>query len=109
MIDRASTFANEEMVALLGSFVPVAIDQAYERRQQDDEGDYWRKLVAQSPRQGAETTQGFYVATAAGRLLLFNNNRDPEKVRGLVREALSAFEALSDAFDFGLLSRSLSG
>ena len=95
MIDRASTFANEEMAALLRErFVPVAIDQAYERRQQDAEGEFYRKFAGQGPRKDFKgTTQGFYVATADGELLLYNNNRDPAKVRRLVARALQQFDA----------------
>lgn len=99
MVDRASTFADAGLVALLQrAFVPVAIDQAYERRQQDREGEFYRRFAGQ--RFSAEgrredfrnTTQGFYVATAAGELLLYNNNRDPAKVRRLVERALAEFE-----------------
>ena len=60
-------------------FVPVAIDQAYERRQKDNEGEFYRRIAGQGPRKDFDnTTQGFYVATAAGDLLLYNNNRDPD-------------------------------
>lgn len=75
-------------------FIPVAIDQAYQRRQQDTEGDFYRKIAGQGPRSDFEaTTQGFYIATAAGDLLLYNNNRHPEKVRRLMRERLASFTA----------------
>ena len=97
MLDRASTFADPEIVELLKTrFVPVAIDQANQRRQQDTEGDFYRKIALQradldSSYNGNGTTQGFYVATAAGELLLYNNNRDPPKVRRLMKETLSRF------------------
>ena len=55
MIDRVSTFANEEMAALLRErFVPVAIDQAYQRRQQDAEGEFYREFAGQGPRKDFE-------------------------------------------------------
>ncbi len=74
-------------------FVPVAIDQAYQRRQQDNEGEFYRKIAGQGPRNNFQsTTQGLYVATAGGRLLLFNNNRDPAKVKRLLKETLAEFE-----------------
>ena len=74
-------------------FVPVAIDQAYQRRQQDTEGDFYRKIAGQGPRNNFQgTTQGFYIATADGELLLYNNNRDPNKVRRLMREKLTEFQ-----------------
>ncbi|MCK5940513.1 MAG: hypothetical protein KAI24_00985 [Planctomycetes bacterium] len=75
-------------------FVPVAIDQAYQRRQQDAEGTFYRRIAGQSPRNDFErTTQGFYVAAPDGALLLYNNNRHPEKVRRLIREALANYRA----------------
>ena len=79
MLDRESTFADPEIVKMLKSrFIPVAIDQAYQRRQKDAEGEFYRKIAGQSPRSNFNsTTQGFYVATASGKLMLYNNNRDP--------------------------------
>lgn len=99
MLDRASTFARPGIVALLKSdFVPVALDQAYERRQKDTEGDFYRRIAGQSPRNDfGSTTQGFYVATASGNLLLYNNNRDPEKIERLLREKLAEFKRGDDA------------
>lgn len=99
MLDRESTFAQPEIVKLLKtSFVPVAIDQAYQRRQQDTEGEFYRKIAGQGPRSNFNgTTQGFYIATASGKLLLYNNNRDPEKVLRLMQEKLAAFQASREA------------
>lgn len=93
MLDRESTFADPEIVKLLKTrFIPVAIDQAYQRRQQDTEGEFYRKIAGQGPRNNFQaTTQGFYIATAAGQLLLYNNNRDPAKVRRLLGQKLAAF------------------
>lgn len=78
-------------------FVPVAIDQAYQRRQKDAEGDFYRKIAGQGPRKDFnDTTQGFYIATPAGKLLLYNNNRDVPKVRRLMQAKLAQFNR-SDA------------
>ncbi|MBM4002833.1 MAG: hypothetical protein FJ295_06025 [Planctomycetes bacterium] len=78
---------------LQNEFIAVAIDQAYQRRQQDAEGEFYRQIARQSPRNNFEnTTQGFYVATAGGELLLFNNNRDPQKLRDLLRKKLAEFK-----------------
>lgn len=72
--------------------MPVALDQAYERREQDAWGEFYRAFAKQGPRAEMHTTtQGFYVATAAGELLLYNNNRDPEKLLRLLREARERF------------------
>jgi len=94
VLDRASTFANPEIVKMLRTrFVPVAIDQAYQRRQKDAEGEFYRKIAGQGPRSNFQsTTQGFYIATAQGKLLLYNNNRDPAKVQRLMKEKLSIFQ-----------------
>ena len=74
-------------------FVPVAIDQAYQRRQKDAEGEFYRKIAGQGPRSNFQsTTQGFYIATAQGKLLLYNNNRDPAKVQRLLKEKLNIFQ-----------------
>jgi len=95
VLDRASTFAEPEIVRLLKTrFIPVALDQAYQRRQKDTEGEFYRKIAGQGPRNDFNgTTQGFYIATASGDLLLYNNNRDPAKVRRLMEQKLSAFES----------------
>lgn len=75
-------------------FVPVAIDQAFQRRQQDTEGEFYRKIAGQGPRDNFDsTTQGFYIATASGDLLLYNNNRDPEKLQRLMQQKLTEFES----------------
>jgi len=80
--------------------VPVAIDQACQRRQKDDEGNFYRKIAGQGPRSNFQnTTQGFYIATAAGKLLLYNNNRDPKKLLRLMRERLREYELGAHAFD----------
>lgn len=79
-------------------FIAVAIDQAYQRRQQDAEGEFYRKIAGQGPRNNFQsTTQGFYIATAAGGLLLYNNNRDPEKLNRLMKQHLQEFKAPSSA------------
>lgn len=98
MLDRASTFAKPEIVELLKKdFVPVAIDQAYQRRQQDSEGDFYRRIAGQGPRHDFQnTTQGFYIATPSGKLLLYNNNRDPEKLLRLMRKSLAEFQSNSE-------------
>lgn len=89
------------MIDLLQTeLIPVAIDQAYQRRQQDSEGEFYRKIAGQGPRSDFKgTTQGFYLATPAGELLLYNNNRDPDKLVRLTRQALREFESRPDAAD----------
>ena len=95
MLDRESTFKDAEIVSLLKSrFIPVAIDQAYQRRQKDTEGDFYRKIAGQGPRKNFKgTTQGLYLATASGKLLGFNNNRGGDRIRRMMKKALDGFEA----------------
>ena len=95
MLDRESTFKDAEIVSLLKSrFIPVAIDQAYQRRQKDTEGDFYRKIAGQGPRNNFKsTTQGLYLATASGKLLGYNNNRGGDRIRRMMKKALDSFEA----------------
>ena len=73
-------------------FVPVAIDQWYQRRQEDAEGDFYRKVASQGPRSDFEqTTQGRYVCTADGKLLGYNNNRGPERLSELMVKSLKDY------------------
>lgn len=94
MLDRASTFADETIVELLKEkYVPVAIDQRAQRRQKDAEGDFYRKIAGQGPRGDFQrTTQGLYVADAAGKLFGYNNNRGPERIRALLEKTLAEFQ-----------------
>ena len=94
MIDRVSTFADKEIVKFLKSqAVPVAIDQWYQRRQQDSEGDFYRRIASQGPRHDFErgTTQGLYMASADGTFLGYTNHRSPEKVKKMLRQAMLQF------------------
>ena len=90
MLDRESTFANPAIVKLLQTrFIPVAIDQAYQRRQKDNEGKFYQKIANQGPRKvGRGTTQGLYTADASGQLLAFTNNRGASRVLGMMNGAL---------------------
>lgn len=99
MLDRASTFADPEIIALLKErFVPVAIDQWYTRRQQDATGEFWRQIAGQGPRSDfSRTTQGLYLADPAGKLIAYNNNRGPERIRKLLGEAAEGYQPPGDA------------
>ena len=91
MLDRESTFADPVIVKLLQTrFIPVAIDQAYQRRQKDNEGKFYQKIANQGPRKvGRGTTQGLYTADAAGQLLAFTNNRGSQRVQRMIQTALA--------------------
>lgn len=94
MLDRESTFADPQIIKLLQTrFVPVAIDQAYQRRQKDAEGEFYRKIAGASPRNNFNgTTQGLYIATASGKFLAFSNHRSPDRIRRMIDKALEAFK-----------------
>ena len=93
MVDRALIFSDPEIVKMLkDDFVPAAIDQWYQRRQKDAEGEFYRKIAKQGPRNDFKlTTQGRYVAAPDGTLLAFNNNRGSEKLKNLMKESLVQF------------------
>ena len=99
MLDRESTFADPAIVKLLQTrFIPVAIDQAYQRRQKDNEGKFYQKIANQSPRKvGRGTTQGLYTADASGKLLAFTNNRGSERVQRMIQTALAKHQPVKVA------------
>jgi hypothetical protein len=97
VLDRASTFADPKIVSLLQTkFVPVAIDQFYQRQQKDAEGNFYRTIATQGPWKDVDgTTQGLYIATADGKLLAFNNNRGPEPIKRLLEKSLRDFQPVA--------------
>jgi hypothetical protein len=53
-------------------FIPVAVDQTYQRNQHDPEGDFYRSIVVQGPRNNVKAnTSGHYVVSPDGKLLGF--------------------------------------
>lgn len=94
MLDRESTFADKSIIELLtGKFIPVALDQGCTRRQRDTEGDFYRQIAGQGPRNDfSKTTQGLYIADPTGHLIAYNNNRGPERIRGLLKTAIADYQ-----------------
>lgn len=81
---RELTFADAKIIELVNkNFVPVAMDDWFQRRRQDAEGDFFRKVADQGPRKGSGggTRQGIYAFTADGKLLQYRNSQDPEVMR----------------------------
>jgi hypothetical protein len=78
------------------NFIAVAADDWYQRRRQDDEGEFFRKIADQGPRKGAggSTRQGVYVFSAGGAFLGYRNHHDPEVMRQFLLESLKAWERL---------------
>ena len=64
----------------------------------------YRQIAGQGPRNNFQsTTQGFYIATASGQLLLYNNNRDPQKLLRLMKERLHEYELGAYPYDHAKL------
>ena len=95
MLDRESTFADKEVIAMLkDQFIPVAIDQWYTRAQKDAEGKFYQSIARQGPRNDMKaTTQGLYVCDAAGNYYGYCNNRNVDMLKGIMRDALTKFDA----------------
>ena len=94
---RVLTFANPDVIRLAQTqFIPVTADDWYQRRRQDAEGDFFRKVADQGPRhgQGGSTRQGMYVFTASGKLLAYRNHESPEVMRAELYKALKAWKQL---------------
>jgi hypothetical protein len=77
-------------------FIAVAGDDWYQRRRQDAEGEYFRKVADQGPRkgEGGSTRQGIYCFTASGKLLAYKNHQDAEVMRGVAEKALADWKKL---------------
>ncbi len=78
------------------NFVAVAADDWYQRRRQDDEGEFFRKVADQGPRkgQGGSTRQGIYVFSAGGILLGYRNHHDPDVMRQFLLDSLKNWQKL---------------
>src|SRR5207253_664456 len=76
---------------------PVAGDDWYQRRRQDAEGEFFRKVADQGPRKGqsGSTRQGIYCFTADGELLAYKNaGQDADVMRELFQQGLKKWNRL---------------
>ncbi len=97
MAGRALAFADPALIKLArDEFVAVAGDDWYQRRRQDDEGQFFRNVANQGPRkgQGGSTRQGIYIFSAGGKLLVYRNHQDPDVMGSVLRQGLSEFKKL---------------
>src|SRR3954471_10551011 len=80
-------------------FVPVACDDWYQRRRQDAEGEFFRKVSDQGPRGHQDATrQGIYMLTADGELLAYKNaGQNATVMREVLHDALSKWNKLPEA------------
>jgi hypothetical protein len=96
-VGRALTWTDPKIIALAqNNFIPVAADDWYQRRRQDDEGEFFRKVADQGPRkgQGGSTRQGIYVFSAGGILLGYRNHQDPDVMRQFLLDSLKKWQQL---------------
>jgi hypothetical protein len=96
-VGRELTFADPRIIRLVNeNFIAVAADDWFQRRRQDSEGEFFRKVADQGPRQGkgGGTRQGIYALTADGTLLQYRNHQDPDVMRGFLISSLNAWHNL---------------
>jgi hypothetical protein len=93
-------FSDREIIRIATEdFVPVAADDWYQRRRQDEEGKFWMSVAQQGrPREDEGTRQGIYCFTADGKLLAYKNagNR-PDVMRDTIRQGLRDWQKLPEA------------
>jgi hypothetical protein len=80
-------------------YVSVAGDDWYQRRRDDPEGQFFRKVADQGPRkgEGGSTRQGIYCLTADGQLLTYKNaGQLPEVMRDTLRQGLREWKRLPE-------------
>jgi hypothetical protein len=84
-------------------FIAVTGDDWYQRRRQDEEGEFFRKVSDQAGRGsrdsgGGSTRQGIYCFTASGRLLAFKNaGQAPDVMREVLKDALAKWRKLPES------------
>jgi hypothetical protein len=80
-------------------YVPVTGDDWYQRRRDDAEGKFFRKVADQGPRkgEGGSTRQGIYMLTADGKLLAYKNaGQNPDVMRDVLRQGLREWKKLPE-------------
>jgi hypothetical protein len=84
-------------------FIAVTADDWYQRRRQDDEGEFFRKVANQAGKDGGgepsggSTRQGIYCFTADGTLLAYKNaGQAPDVMREVLRQALTKWSKLPE-------------
>jgi hypothetical protein len=98
---RALAFSDPEIIRMAREdFIPVALDDWYQRRRQDAEGTFFKKVYSQDASRAAPdrpNRQGIYCLTASGKLLgVKNAGQLVDVTRDLMRQALSKWEALPE-------------
>jgi len=81
-------------------YVTVSGDDWYQRRRQDKEGEFFRKVADQGPRkgQGGSTRQGIYCFTADGELLMYKNaGQNADVMREVLEQGLAKWKRLPES------------
>src|SRR5947209_3459675 len=81
------------------NYIAVAGDDWYQRRREDAEGAFFRKVADQGPRkgEGGATRQGIYCLTPDGKLLAYRNaGQAPDVMREVLRQGLHEWQKLPD-------------
>ena len=94
---RELIFSDARIISLINdNFVAVAMDDFFQRRRQDAEGEFFRKVADQGPRKGVggSTRQGIYAFTSDGKLLQYRNHHDPAVMRKFLEDALVTWKKL---------------
>lgn len=96
-----SAFADADIIRMANEdYVTVSGDDWYQRRRQDFEGEFFRKIADQGPRkgQGGSTRQGIYCFTADGELLAYKNaGQDADVMREVLQQALTKWKRLPES------------
>src|SRR5881394_69561 len=98
MVDRASTFADDETLQLLRSkFVAYAPSLTEMLKAKGPAGDLFRKVVNQRP-EPAHSKQGYYVCSPDGTLLKgwMYPRPDDGTMKRYLRDVLATYEAPKD-------------
>src|SRR5438105_3736693 len=85
--------ANEE-------YIPVTGDDWYQRRRQDKEGEFFRKVADAAGRkgEGGGTRQGIYCFTADGEILAYKNaGQNADVMRDVLKQGLAKWNRLPAA------------
>ncbi len=100
MVGRVSAFADPAIIKMAQEeFIPVAIDDWYQRRRKDKEGEFFRGVAVASgkPNNGG-TLQGIYCFAADGTPLGYKNaGQDARVMKQVFEEALFKFDKLPAA------------
>jgi hypothetical protein len=104
VLGRALAFSDPDIIKMASEqFVAVTSDDWYQRRRQDAEGEFFRKIAQAAGKtgggqpSGGSTRQGIYCFTADGQLLAYRNaGQAPDVMRQVLRQALAKWNQLPE-------------